>query len=457
MPITAIRIHGYRGFSTPGELLLAVPNGSPGSGLTLITGPNNSGKSTILEALRARAGDQPVSFTVGTRNSAVESVTFEYVVGDKTESIRSLTKGSSETIRDFDAGVIKVFSLPSRRAFSPYFGKSVYNREQFRSSSILEPQRSSTLSNFESRLFHVLSNPGEFNSLLARILGYAPEWTIDQSDQGYYFLKFFSGKHSHSSDGMGEGIISAFAIADALYDSQAGEVIAIDEPELSLHPALQRRLADVLMDQAKDKQIIVATHSPYLVNLKALSAGGALARVVTGENGTEIHQIGQRGRAAIGVLVADNLSNPHIMGLDARELFFQEDRVLLTEGQEDVLLYPRVFEQLGLTMPATLFGWGAGGAGNIKHLCAVLHDLGFSRVGALFDDDKAADCTEARAAFTQYRFDMIPAKDVKTKKARKNGDEVVPGLLDEKYQLREELRAAAEQVVNAMVDYFNAG
>lgn len=175
MPMTAIRIHGYRGFSTPGKLLLAVPNGDPGSGLTLLTGPNNSGKSTILEALRARVGHQPVSFTVGTRNSAVDSVTFEYAVGGKTESIRSITKGSSETVRNIDAAAFKVFSLPSRRAFSPYFGKSVYNRDQFLSFSGLQPQRSSTLSYFESRLFHVLSNPGEFNALLARILGY---WSL---------------------------------------------------------------------------------------------------------------------------------------------------------------------------------------------------------------------------------------------------------------------------------------
>lgn len=143
------------------------------------------------------------------------------------------------------------------------------------------------------------------------------------------------------------------------------------------------------------------------------------------------------------------------MGLDARELFFQEDCVLLTEGQEDVLLYPRVFDQLGLSMPATLFGWGAGGAGNIKHLCAVLHDLGFNRVGALFDNDKEADCAEAQLAFPGYRFDMIPAKDVKTKKGRKRDDEVVPGLLDEKYRMREELKAPAKKVIDAMIEYFS--
>lgn len=142
------------------------------------------------------------------------------------------------------------------------------------------------------------------------------------------------------------------------------------------------------------------------------------------------------------------------MGLDARELFFQEDRILLTEGQEDVVLYPTVFEELGIEMPASLFGWGAGGAGNIKHLCAMLHDLGFRKVGALFDDDKAADRDEAAGRFPQYRFDLIPAKDVKTKQSR-NGKGEVTGLLDRKYRLRDELRAPTQAVMNGMVNYFN--
>jgi predicted ATP-dependent endonuclease of OLD family len=449
-----MRIYGYRGFSHREELNLAVPTGEPGSGLTLLTGPNNSGKSTVLEALRARTSSQTLSFTQGTRNPHVDVVSLEYMVNGVSESVHSITKGSSETVRDrFDAAM-SVFSLPSRRAFSPYFSKSAWNRSQLLSSTTLQPQRSSTLSGFEYRLFNVLSQPDEFNRLLSRILGYTPTWTIDQSDQGQYFLKFFSGPHSHSSDGMGEGIISAFAIADALYDSSPGELIAIDEPELSLHPALQKRLADVLLAYAADRQIVVATHSPYFVNLKALAAGAVLVRVVTGAEGTRIHQIGDAGRAAMECLVADNKSNPHIMGLDARELFFQEDRILLTEGQEDVVLYPTVFEELGIEMPASLFGWGAGGAGNIKHLCAVLHDLGFRKVGALFDNDMAADRDEAAERFPQYRFDLIPAKDVKTKQSR-NGKGEVTGLLDRKYRLRDELRAPTQAVMNGMVNYFN--
>ncbi|EIM03080.1 hypothetical protein UUA_01260 [Rhodanobacter thiooxydans LCS2] len=309
------------------------------------------------------------------------------------------------------------------------------------------------MSGFEFRLFHVLNAPEPFNLLLKQILGFTPNWTIDQSDHGQYFLKFFSGTQSHSSDGMGEGIISAFAIADALYDSQPNEMVVIDEPELSLHPALQKRLARVLASYAADRQIVISTHSPYFVNLEAIAAGAALVRVITGTKGTTIHQLSHNGRDAISRLVTYNLSNPHVLGLDAKELFFQEDNILLTEGQEDVMLYPTVFKQLGIEMPAEIFGWGAGGAGNIKHLCQVLSDLGFMRVAALFDNDKTVDHADGKSRFPDYIFELIPAKDIRTKPA-KDGKAPVEGLLDDSYKLREELRAATRAVMTRLIEYF---
>ena len=40
---------GFRGFSEKQTLKLAIPNGQPGSGLTVLVGPNGGGKSTLVE------------------------------------------------------------------------------------------------------------------------------------------------------------------------------------------------------------------------------------------------------------------------------------------------------------------------------------------------------------------------------------------------------------------------
>jgi AAA15 family ATPase/GTPase len=51
MSIEKLEIEGFRGFSRSENLPFAVPNDRSGSGLTIITGANNSGKSTIVETL----------------------------------------------------------------------------------------------------------------------------------------------------------------------------------------------------------------------------------------------------------------------------------------------------------------------------------------------------------------------------------------------------------------------
>ena len=49
--------------------------------------------------------------------------------------------------------------------------------------------------------------------------------------------------------------------------------IVIDEPEIALHPDVQKRLMERLKFHSKTKQIIVSTHSPYFIDLNLLTCG----------------------------------------------------------------------------------------------------------------------------------------------------------------------------------------
>ena len=137
------------------------------------------------------------------------------------------------------------------------------------------------------------------------------------------------------------------------------------------------------------------------------------------------------------------------------KLFFQEDRVILTEGQEDVLLYPRVAEQLGLKFHGSFFGWGAGGAGNIPHLCQILKDLGLTRVAGLLDADKQLEAEALCGDFPDYYFACIPAIDIRTKPARRATD-AVQGLLDEKLLLRGEYHESMRAILIALSAHMDA-
>lgn len=131
MSLREIEIFGFRGFKEKARLAFAVPNGTEGSGLTLITGPNNSGKSSILECLRARGGYSNPSFSVGSRNSYVDEVELVYRFEDRVEKIKSITRGSSEVNRDEYNEGEQIYVVPSRRSFNPYFGKSILDRDQY--------------------------------------------------------------------------------------------------------------------------------------------------------------------------------------------------------------------------------------------------------------------------------------------------------------------------------------
>ncbi len=143
-----------------------------------------------------------------------------------------------------------------------------------------------------------------------------------------------------------------------------------------------------------EKQIVVATHSPYFIDPAAIAQGAALVRVASEGGGSNVYQLSDQGRAALKKIhdpESPNTKAPHTFGLDARELFFQDDGIVLTEGQDDVMLYPVVARQLSVgRVPGHLFGWGVGGAGNMRYLCCLLQDMGYKKVAGLLDSDQSS-------------------------------------------------------------------
>ncbi|WP_371358939.1 hypothetical protein, partial [Salmonella sp. E393-2] len=79
----------------------------------------------------------------------------------------------------------------------------------------------------------------------------------------------------------------------------------------------------------------ISTHSPYFINISALKNGAKITRVISTKSGSKVHQLTPESTEAINKLSSGNIYNPHTFGLDARELFFQDDGIILTEGQED--------------------------------------------------------------------------------------------------------------------------
>jgi len=475
--LKTLSIAGYRGFNEHRLIHLAVPNNQgEGSGLTVITGANNSGKSTVIEALRARSGQPTPSFSEGIRNKHADFVRIVYefekrptsddgqpdIIESWIETIESRAVGSSQSVHTKDGvditdrgefGPNSIRAIPSRRGFQPYFGRSQGSLLDYQRHGGLPPRRTAELSSFEMRLFDIEKDPNKFNTLLSELLGYSPKWTIDQSPEGSHYIRLRNGTASHSSDGAGEGVVSLFSIVDALTSAPPGGIVAIDEPELSLHPAIIRRLVRVIVRFSAERQIVVATHSPYFIDPAAIARGAALVRVTSEGSGSNIYQLSDQGRAALKKIHDPDKPNtkaPHTFGLDARELFFQDDGIVLTEGQDDAMLYPVVARQLPIgRVPGHLFGWGVGGAGNMRHLCCLLRDMGYKKVAGLLDNDQAATLPKLERDFPEYKFFTIPAKDVRDKEAVE-ARAAVPGLLENAMVLREEYREPMRSIFESI-------
>jgi hypothetical protein len=450
MNIRAIEVDGFRGFATKQRVELAVPDGRPGSGLTIIVGPNNAGKSTINEALRFFGAREPHSFSVGQRNANAGDrvdLRIEYDNGSD-RRLYSARTGASESL--FDPRISNdpeaIIALPSRRYFAAHFHGRSMGRGEYAVHLNRVGARGSIIDAITSRLFKVQENPAAFNDVLGKLVDPVPEWVIDRADLGQHFLKFnMKGLH-HNSEGLGEGYVSLLFLVDALYDSQDGQLIAVDEPELSLHPALQRRLADLFIEYSSSRQIVLSTHSPYFLPMHVLINGARVVRVASGVDGSRVWHLSPGTAERLTGLLTD-LNNPHVLGLDAREVFFLEDRVILVEGQDDVLFYPQMATQLDNRFEGALFGWGVGGATKMTIIAAVLQELGFERVVGILDSDKPQVRACLEKQFPKFKFFCIPTIGMRTRGEQKSRPAVV-GLLDRESNVRPEYRADACKLVD---------
>lgn len=446
MTVTSMTIKGLRGFSDEQRLRFAQPTGKVGSGITILVGPNNGGKSTVIESLQAwsRIG---ASFSEGKRNKlAGDRVSIRINLDSCVHELKTVESGGSETVREPGDPPNNCYVLPSRRFFRPYFGSGQAERRDYVRRHGIPITRSASIDNFPGRLFNALQNISEFQRVLERVVSPAPIWTIDQADHGDFFLKLDSNGQFHNSDGLGEGIVSLLFIVDALYDSREEDLIVIDEPELSLHPAYQRKLADLLADYAKSRQIVYATHSPYFVDFRHVQNGAEVARVHKCAGSSVISQLKRKTAEKLDGFLRD-LHNPHVLGLDAREVFFREDGVVIVEGQEDVVYYPTVLTGLvdagkltnekASRLRECFFGWGAGGADKIDRIVSLLYDLGFEKVAGVYDRNKRHLVPTLQDMFPGYTFFSIPADDVRSKQ-EVEGSGPSHGLLNEKGELRTE-------------------
>lgn len=123
---------------------------------------------------------------------------------------------------------------------------------------------------------------------------------------------------------MSDGTLRALALLLAAYQLGSHSVIAIEEPEATIHPAAAEIILQVLQDASHDRQILITTHSPDILDSKDVSA--EQIRVVGMQDGrTFISPVSESGRS----IIRDKLYTPgELLRMD--ELKADEEKAIET-------------------------------------------------------------------------------------------------------------------------------
>jgi hypothetical protein len=205
--LLAIEVSGFRGFAETQTLRTAIPSGDPGSGLTTVVGPNNAGKSALFESLRYFAANRSISFAEGTQNAHVGGRVHLRVLLQNGETLEVATSGGSQA--QYTGKALHAFRVPSRRRFKPLFAGSATNRDGY-TVHVGGVARGTPLDIFGGRLHAIQASADSknaFDELLTELLGHKPDWEVELSDGGQFYLKFGVPGSHHNSDGLGDGVL----------------------------------------------------------------------------------------------------------------------------------------------------------------------------------------------------------------------------------------------------------
>lgn len=435
--LSEFRFCHFRGFTSEQVVKFAIPNGMAGSGITYIVGENNSGKTSVLEAMALRGvrkdGSNYYNSPSELRTSDVrdDDIFFAFYDDNSSlvENLALIGAGSFTLIDKIDTeknGLPPLFTnfaplfIPARRYWSPklngggYFGSGISMRNYNQGVTLRQIPDHSPMQQQIADVFYRIELDDElykkYIDTIRQIFPDFESFTVVNEDIKSISYKMDDGTR-HRADFLGEGVVSVMCILAYLLDNDDCMLI-MDEPELSLHPLAQKRLADVVANFAMTRQIVISTHSPYLVRWEYIKNGARLNRVVKSGSNAMVHCLGDYSTYE-PLINGANWQQPFLADEVSREVFFY-DNVLFVEGQDDKGL----LKQDGvLSGNINVFGYGVRGFTNFSFALRLARDIGITKAGILIDkgDKEDAVVEELRSEFPNYRIFQWGREDIRDK------------------------------------------
>lgn len=193
-------------------------------------------------------------------------------------------------------------------------------------------------------------------------------------------LQMREGNFSISATKLGGGVQNAIVLALLkAYEErrEQGAIFLIEEPEMFLHPQLQRSLYKTLRSLSETNQIIFSTHSPHFVSIPYFDE---ISLVRKDSNGTNV----RRSDLTVDAILREKILKE--LDPERNECFFAR-RVLLVEGDTEKLALPEYAKRLDIDLDrsgATVIE--VGGKRNLMMMAKILKSL-LVPIGVIYDED----------------------------------------------------------------------
>lgn len=358
---------------------------------------------------RPKKGSQPQMFPLTTIPQELQE-SFPVIFIGTDRNLKNQLPGSRNSIlgtlmKDINAD----FENPENliEVGKPGSGKMIPRLERFKQ-AIDEAIRT-----LKTEEFNALEKAIKENAL--KQLGFNPETEGDKLDlyfnplsslEFYKSLEIFVNEHDYNVNAteLGAGFQNAIvlAILKAFEDrKKQGALFLIEEPEMYLHPQMQRSLYKTIRQIGESNQVIYITHSPHFVTIPEFNE---IILVSKNGDGTHIRK---------STLTPDEgLKNKFRKELDPErnEMFFAK-KLLIVEGDTEKMAFPEFAKRMEIDFDSVGSSIiEVGGKRNLIDFIELALSFGIP-VGVVYDTDSSDFGKTEREAEEEYNAFLNSYRD----------------------------------------------